>query len=198
MAKHLMNSLINQPDQSAMPCRIPTDGEQTASSGQQSAMSRVPAQEQQSVLEAAVIFLDAVVTQVSAAHLQAGAAWNEGILRELEALLQEVRLSTLLLSILALLRKLSCYYRCIWLGHQHEEDAIWMPLSTLCCTRIHLLPQSYGAIKVNVCCRCWQQSYRILSWQPGTAEGWRRLRGALLRFQTSCRSSSRRSYTSFY
>ena len=61
------------------------------------------------MLEAAVIFLDAVVTQVSAAHLQAGAAWNEGILRELEALLQEVRLSTVLLSILALLRKLSCH-----------------------------------------------------------------------------------------
>lgn len=47
-------------------------------------------QEQQSKLEAAVIFLDAVVTQVSAAHLQAGAARNEGILRELESLLQEV------------------------------------------------------------------------------------------------------------
>ena len=39
-----------------------------------------------------MIFLDAVVTQVSAAHLQAGAARNEGILRELEALLQEVSL----------------------------------------------------------------------------------------------------------
>ena len=51
----------------------------------------MPVQEQQSELEAAVIFLDAVVTQVSAAHLQAGVARNEGILRELEALLQEVR-----------------------------------------------------------------------------------------------------------
>ena len=49
-------------------------------------------QEQQSKLEAAVIFLDAVVTQVSAAHLQSGAARNEGILRELESLLQEVGL----------------------------------------------------------------------------------------------------------
>ncbi len=35
-------------------------------------------------------FLDAVVTQVSAAHLHAGAARNEGILRELESLLQKV------------------------------------------------------------------------------------------------------------
>ena len=52
---------------------------------------RCRVQEQQSELEAAVIFLDAVVTQVSAAHLQAGIARNEGILRELEALLQEVR-----------------------------------------------------------------------------------------------------------
>jgi hypothetical protein len=47
--------------------------------------------QEQSKLEAAVIFLDAVVTQVSAAHLQAGAARQEGILRELESLLQEVR-----------------------------------------------------------------------------------------------------------
>ena len=47
--------------------------------------------QKQSKLEAAVIFLDAVVTQVSAAHLQAGAARHEGILRELESLLQEVR-----------------------------------------------------------------------------------------------------------
>ena len=47
--------------------------------------------QEQSKLEAAVIFLDAVVTQVSAAHLQAGAARHEGILRELESLLQEVR-----------------------------------------------------------------------------------------------------------
>ena len=54
-------------------------------------------QEQQSKLEAAVIFLDAVVTQVSAAHLQAGAARHEGILRELESLLQEVSNPLLLL-----------------------------------------------------------------------------------------------------
>lgn len=47
--------------------------------------------QEQSKLEAAVIFLDAVVTQVSAAHLQAGAARREGILRELESLLQEVK-----------------------------------------------------------------------------------------------------------
>ena len=47
--------------------------------------------QKQSKLEAAVIFLDAVVTQVSAAHLQAAAARHEGILRELESLLQEVR-----------------------------------------------------------------------------------------------------------
>ena len=59
------------------------------------------------MLEAAVIFLDAVVTQVSAAHLQAGATWNEGILRELESLLQEVSLFTGLLSILKFVPKLS-------------------------------------------------------------------------------------------
>jgi hypothetical protein len=46
--------------------------------------------QKQSKLEAAVIFLDAVVTQVSAAHLQAGAGRHEGVLRELESLLQEV------------------------------------------------------------------------------------------------------------
>ena len=51
------------------------------------------------MLEAAVIFLDAVVTQVSAAHLQPGATWNSGILRELESLLQEVSLCTRLLSV---------------------------------------------------------------------------------------------------
>ena len=83
------------------------------------------------MLEAAVIFLDAVVTQVSAAHLQAGAAWSEGILRELEALLQEVRLSIGPLSSLEPLEKLGCHYRCTWPGHQHGEDAIWMLTSTL-------------------------------------------------------------------
>lgn len=140
------------------------------------------------MLEAAVIFLDAVVTQVSAAHLQAGAAWNEGILRELESLLQEVCLSAGLLSILKPLKKLSCHCRCVWPGHHHGEDAIWMLLSTLCCTHSHLSPH-----EVTVCCRCWRQSSQILSWQLGTAEGWRRLRGALLPSLTSCRSSSRRS-----
>ncbi len=53
-------------------------------------------QEQQSQFEAAVVFLDSVVTQVSAAHLsdaKAGtsAAEKSGILGELQALLQQVR-----------------------------------------------------------------------------------------------------------
>lgn len=53
-------------------------------------------QEQQSQFEAAVVFLDSVVTQVTAAHLMqalAGspaAADKAGILRELQALLQQV------------------------------------------------------------------------------------------------------------
>ena len=68
-----------------------------------------------------------------------------------------------------------------------------MLLSTLRCTCVYLLSQSYGFPEVDVCCRCWQQSFQILFWQPGTAEGWRHLRGALLRSPTSCRSSSRRS-----
>ncbi len=44
-------------------------------------------------MEAAVVFLDSVVTQVSAAHLQPGrgaAPERAGILAELEALLQQV------------------------------------------------------------------------------------------------------------
>ena len=50
-------------------------------------------QEQQSQLEAATVFLDSVVTQVSAVHLQSDAAYSPakaGILRQLEALLQQV------------------------------------------------------------------------------------------------------------
>ena len=49
------------------------------------------AQEQQSALEAAVVFLDSVVTQVSAAHLQPERAPHPGILRELEQLLLQAR-----------------------------------------------------------------------------------------------------------
>ncbi len=57
-------------------------------------------QEQQSQFEAAVVFLDSVVTQVSAAHLseaKAGtsAADKTGILRELQALLQQVHCTSL-------------------------------------------------------------------------------------------------------
>ena len=83
------------------------------------------------MLEAAVIFLDAVVTQVSAAHLQAGATWSEGILRELESLLQEVSLSTGLLSMLGLPEKSGCHCRCIWPGHQHGKGVIYVLSSTL-------------------------------------------------------------------
>ena len=57
-------------------------------------------QEQQSQFEAAVMFLDSVVTQVSAAHLAdlkpgTSPADKAGILRELQALLQQVRCSAL-------------------------------------------------------------------------------------------------------
>lgn len=58
-------------------------------------------QEQQSALEAAVVFLDSVVTQVSAAHLHPERAPSPGILRELEQLLAQVALCNLLCSVQA-------------------------------------------------------------------------------------------------
>jgi hypothetical protein len=53
-------------------------------------------QEQRSQFEASAVFLDSVVTQVSAAHLQAGSpstSQRAGILQELQALLQQASLA---------------------------------------------------------------------------------------------------------
>ena len=84
-------------------------------------------QEQQSQFEAAVVFLDSVVTQVSAAHLadpKPGSATSDkaGILRELQALLQQVR-----------------YMFAMWVSgrlpphvKKHRRAAAMLPYAVLC------------------------------------------------------------------